>query len=240
VDAGAEARELRRSHVGSEHLLLGILREEDGIAARVLASLEVTLERARVEVTRRVAAVEGPPAPGEVPFTPRARQVFERAGNEALRLGHRYIGTEHILLAIASVGEGQAINALQALDIDAETIHRAVMLLLSTPRATEARSSQPIRARRAADEPQTTTSLDAVSFHVEHGPEVVGLLMSAAGWALDDGRAEVTLDDILVALTRDQRTALVLAELGLDEAAIHAALRRRAQPQKPPATNAES
>ncbi len=239
VEAEAEARELRHSNVGSEHLLLGLLREGDGVAARVLASLGVTLERARVEVTRRVASADEPPTPGEIPFTPRARQVLERASSrEAIRLGHNYQGTEHILLAIASVGEGEAINALQALDVDAETIRRAVMELLSGTRATASRSIRRSGRARAAREAQTEALVPA-GFRVEHGSDVVRLLMTAAARALDDGRTETTLEDVLVALTRDQRTAPVLAELGLDEAAIRAALARVA-PEEPPAADAES
>jgi ATP-dependent Clp protease ATP-binding subunit ClpA len=239
VEAREEARELRHSHVGSEHLLLGLLREGDGVAARVLASLGVTLERARVEVTRRVASADEPPTPGQIPFTPRARQVLERAIREALSLGHNYQGTEHILLAIASVGEGEAINALQALDVDAETIRRAVMELLSGPRATASRSIRRSGRARAAREAQTEALVPA-GFRVEHGSDVVRLLMTAAARALDDGRTETALEDVLVALTRDQRTAPVLAELGLDEAAIRVALARRAQPEEPPAADAES
>jgi ATP-dependent Clp protease ATP-binding subunit ClpC len=135
VSARTEARELRHSHVGSEHLLLGLLREDEGLAACVLASFGVTLDRARVQVARRVASAEGPPTSGEVPFTPRATRVVLRARGEAARLGHYDIGTEHILLGLASVGESEAMSALQALDVDAEQIRDAVTELLSGPLA---------------------------------------------------------------------------------------------------------
>ena len=154
-------------------------------------------------------------------------------------LGHNYQGTEHVLLALASVGEGEAMNALQALDVDAERIRRAVIELLSGQRPTASRSIRRIGPRRAAGDPQTEALVPAGGVRVEHGSDVVRLLMSAAARALDDGRTEVTLEDVLVALTRDQRTAPVLAELGLDEAAIRAALARRAQqPEEPPAADA--
>jgi ATP-dependent Clp protease ATP-binding subunit ClpC len=122
VGARREARGLRHRYVGSEHLLLGLLREDEGLAARALASFDVTLESARAQVARRVGTAEGPPTFGPIPFTPRARQVLARAGDEAVDLGHRYIGTEHILLALASVGEGEAMIALQAFNLDAEVV----------------------------------------------------------------------------------------------------------------------
>ena len=134
VSARREARELRHSHVGSEHLLLGLLREDEGLAARALASLDVTLDRARVQV-RRVGSAQGPLTSGEVPVTPRATQVALRAREAAARLGHYDIGTEHILLGLASLRESEAMNALQAFDVDAEQIRTALTELLCGPLA---------------------------------------------------------------------------------------------------------
>ncbi len=104
VSNQAEARALRHSHVGSEHLLLGLLHDPDGQAARVLTSFDISLDETRLAVTRYVAAGKDPPH-GQLPFTPRSKQVLERAGKESLALGHNYVGTEHILLALAGVNE---------------------------------------------------------------------------------------------------------------------------------------
>ena len=97
VLAQEEARTLKHNYIGTEHILLGLLREEEGLAARVLESLDITVERVRIvgsgeEVTS-----------GQIPFTPRAKKVLELALREALSLGHNYIGTEHILLACGTV-----------------------------------------------------------------------------------------------------------------------------------------
>ncbi|MGO9899705.1 MAG: Clp protease N-terminal domain-containing protein [Solirubrobacteraceae bacterium] len=206
----------------------GLLREDDGGAARVLASFDVTLDRARVQVVRLVGSGEGPPTFGPIPFTPRARQVLARAGEEAVELGHRYIGTEHILLALASVGEGEAMNALQVFGLDAEQLRRAVIELLSKTRPIAPASILRVGRRRGARGPRTEASVPAGGLGVEQRSYVVRLLMSAGSRALEDGRTQMTGEDVLIALTRDQRTASVLAELGVNEAAIREALARRA------------
>ena len=93
VLAQEEARTLKHDYIGTEHILLGLLREEDGIAARVLESLDITAERVRAQVVRIVGSAEQVTS-GQIPFTPRARKVLEAALHEALNLGHNYIGTE--------------------------------------------------------------------------------------------------------------------------------------------------
>jgi ATP-dependent Clp protease ATP-binding subunit ClpC len=92
VLAQEEARTLKHDYIGTEHILLGLLREEDGIAARVLESLDITAERVRAQVVRIVGSAEQVTS-GQIPFTPRARKVLEAALHEALNLGHNYIGT---------------------------------------------------------------------------------------------------------------------------------------------------
>src|ERR1700751_5265105 len=93
--AQEEARTLKHNYIGTEHILLGLLREEEGLAARVLESLEITVERVRAQVVRIVGSGEEVTS-GQIPFTPRAKKVLELALREALSLGHNYIGTEHI------------------------------------------------------------------------------------------------------------------------------------------------
>ncbi|MFZ0973417.1 MAG: Clp protease N-terminal domain-containing protein [Solirubrobacteraceae bacterium] len=117
VLAQEEARTLRHDYIGTEHILLGLLREKEGLAAQVLESLDITAERVRAQVVRIVGSGEGVTS-GQVPFTPRARKVLELALHEALNLGHDYIGTEHILLGLVAEDEGVAARIL--LDFDAE------------------------------------------------------------------------------------------------------------------------
>lgn len=129
VLAQDEARALRHDYIGTEHLLLGLLREEEGLAARTLAELGVTLNDARDEARKIVGLGEGGTA-GQIPFTPRAKQTLELSLREALRLGHTYIGTEHILLALARPDAGVAAQILAALEVDAEQVRAQVITLL--------------------------------------------------------------------------------------------------------------
>src|ERR687890_567112 len=107
VLAQEEARTLKHNYIGTEHILLGLLREEEGLAARVLESLDITVERVRAQVVRIVGSGEEVTS-GQIPFTPRAKKVLELALREALSLGHNYIGTEHILLGLVRENDGVA------------------------------------------------------------------------------------------------------------------------------------
>src|SRR4028118_2140761 len=113
VLAQEEARILKHNYIGTEHILLGLLREEEGLAARVLESLDITVERVRAQVVRIVGSGEEVTS-GQIPFTPRAKKVLELALREALSLGHNYIGTEHILLGPVPEDEGLAAPRLLA------------------------------------------------------------------------------------------------------------------------------
>ena len=132
VLAQEEARTLRHDNIGTEHLLLGLLREDEGLAARVLESLGITPERVRGQVVRITGSGEEETS-GQIPFTPRAKKVLEMALREALSLGHNYIGTEHILLAIARENEGVASRILLDFDVDAEKIRNGVIRMVSSP-----------------------------------------------------------------------------------------------------------
>ena len=149
-------------------------------------------------------------------------------------MGHYDIGTEHILLGLASVGESEAMSALQAFDVDAEMIRGAVTELLSGPLAPASILRADRRRAWRVSDSGTDASLPAGGVRDGHGSDVARLLMSAAGRALEDGRSEMTGEDLLIALTRDARTASVLAELGVDEAAIRGVLARRAGPEDAP------
>ncbi len=130
VLAQEEARRLRHNYIGTEHILLGLLREEEGLAARVLESLDITIERVRTQVIRIVGAGEEATS-GQIPFTPRAKKVLELSLSEALSLGHNYIGTEHILLGLVRVNEGVAARILLDFDADAEKIRNEMLRMLS-------------------------------------------------------------------------------------------------------------
>jgi hypothetical protein len=129
VLAQEEARTLKHNYIGTEHILLGLLREEEGLAARVLESLDITVERVRAQVVRIVGSGEEVTS-GQIPFTPRAKKVLELALREALSLGHNYIGTEHILLGLVRENEGVAARILLDFDADSEKIRKEVIRML--------------------------------------------------------------------------------------------------------------
>lgn len=128
VLAQDEARELGHGHVGTEHLLLALLREQEGIAARALDSLDVTLEETRVRVERLVRRGDSP-ATGQIPFTPNAKKALELALREAMARGGSFVGTEHLLLATVGAN-GVATRVLAELGADAEAIRAAVLAAL--------------------------------------------------------------------------------------------------------------
>jgi ATP-dependent Clp protease ATP-binding subunit ClpC len=130
VLAQDEARALGHGYIGTEHLLLGLLREEEGIAARTLESLNVTIEEVRAQVERIVGRGDDDTATGQIPFTPRAKKTLELALREGQALGHNYIGTEHILLGLARQDDGIAGQILSALGADVDTVRRHVIRLL--------------------------------------------------------------------------------------------------------------
>jgi ATP-dependent Clp protease ATP-binding subunit ClpA len=127
--AQEEARMLNHNYIGTEHLLLGLIHEGEGLAARALASLDISLAAVRSEVEQTIGQGQQP-ASGHVPFTPRAKKVLELALRESLQLGHNYIGTEHILLGLIREGEGVAAQVLAELGADLTRVRSRVMQLL--------------------------------------------------------------------------------------------------------------
>src|ERR671933_216922 len=130
VLAQEEARHFNHNYIGTEHLLLGLLREDEGVAARALSSLNVTLDEVREQVESIVGYGEEGTG-GQAPFTPRSKKVLELALREALQLGHNYIGTEHILLGLIREGEGVAAQVLVKLGADLNRVRQQVIQLLS-------------------------------------------------------------------------------------------------------------
>ncbi|WP_235657071.1 ATP-dependent Clp protease ATP-binding subunit, partial [Fischerella thermalis] len=127
--AQEEARRLGHNFVGTEQILLGLLGEGNGVAAKVLTELGVTLKEARREVERIIGRGSGY-LPPEIPFTPKVKTLFEQAFKEARSLGHNYIGTEHLLLGLTEAGEGVAAKVLQNLGVDLKNIRSTVIRLL--------------------------------------------------------------------------------------------------------------
>ncbi|HEY3461820.1 MAG TPA: ATP-dependent Clp protease ATP-binding subunit [Gaiellaceae bacterium] len=142
VLAQDEARALKHNYIGTEHILLGLLREEEGLAARVLESLDITVEEVRAQVARIVGPGDEVTT-GQIPFTPRAKKVLELALREALSLGHNYIGTEHILLGLVRENEGVAARILLDFDADAEKIRNEIIRMLSGPGRRQAGAGGP-------------------------------------------------------------------------------------------------
>jgi len=127
--AQEEAKRLNHSAVGTEHILLGIIREGEGVASKVLESLNISPERVRAEIEGAIGRGERAPHE-EVAFTPRAKKVLELALDEARRLGHNYIGTEHLLLGLIREGEGVAARVLEAMGADLDRVRAQVVYLL--------------------------------------------------------------------------------------------------------------
>jgi hypothetical protein len=152
VLAQEEARLLNHDYIGTEHILLGIVSEGDGVGARALESLDIPLEVVRAQVAEIVGT--GPQAPsGHIPFTARAKTVLEQSLREALQLGHNYIGTEHILLGLIREGEGVGAQVLAKLGADEARVRAEVIRLLSGSAGREAQpaASAPAMGGRSLD-----------------------------------------------------------------------------------------
>ncbi|HBN08286.1 MAG TPA: ATP-dependent Clp protease ATP-binding subunit ClpC, partial [Cyanobacteria bacterium UBA8530] len=127
--AQEEARRLGHNFVGTEQILLGLIGEGTGIAAKTLKGLGVSLKDARIEVEKIIGRGSGFVAV-EIPFTPRAKRVLELSWDEARQLGHNYIGTEHLLLGVIREGEGVAVRVLENLGVDLSRVRSSVIRML--------------------------------------------------------------------------------------------------------------
>ena len=130
VLAQEEARMLNHNYIGTEHILLGLIHEGEGVAAKALESLGISLDAVREQVQEIIGQGQQAPS-GHIPFTPRAKKVLELSLREALQLGHNYIGTEHILLGLIREGEGVAAQVLVKLGADLNRVRQQVIQLLS-------------------------------------------------------------------------------------------------------------
>jgi ATP-dependent Clp protease ATP-binding subunit ClpA len=215
VLAQEEARTLGHGWIGTEHLLLALMRATDGVAAIVLANLGVGPED---EVRKRVVEAVGPGRvrSGQIPFTQRAKTVLELSLREAMGMNHNYISTEHVLLALVRENEGIAANVLRSFGADAETIRHGVMRVLATPgyaKTHEGEIAKSARAQVMAVPPAPPASLGRV-------------LQRASAEA--QNRRERTFDtgDVLLglAIDADSVAGRALASLAVDAEALRVAL----------------
>src|ERR687888_526325 len=157
VLAQEEARMLNHNYIGTEHILLGLIHEGEGVAAKALESLGISLEGVRQQVEEIIGQGQQAPS-GHIPFTPRAKKVLELSLREALQLGHNYIGTEHILLGLIREGEGVAAQVLVKLGADLNRVRQQVIQLLSGYQGKEPAAAGAAATGEAA--PSTSLVLD--------------------------------------------------------------------------------
>ena len=159
VLAQEEARMLNHNYIGTEHILLGLVREGEGVAAKALEAMDISLNGVREQVQEIIG--EGSHAPsGHIPFTPRAKKVLELSLREALQLGHNYIGTEHILLGLIREGEGVAAQVLGKLGAELSSVRQQVIQLLSGYEGKENVGSGPASGGPQEGTPAGSTVLD--------------------------------------------------------------------------------
>src|SRR5574344_254118 len=213
--AQEEARRLGHNFVGTEQVLLGLIGEGTGIAAKVLKSMGVNLKDARVEVEKIIGRGSGFVAV-EIPFTPRAKRVLELSWDEARQLGHNYIGTEHLLLGLIREGEGVAARVLENLGVDLNKIRSNVVKMLGDSKPTAGAggsSSSSSTASTSSSGKTKTPSLD------EFGRD---LTLAAQELRLDPvvGRDKEIERVIQILARRTKNNPVLLGEPGVGKTAV--------------------
>jgi ATP-dependent Clp protease ATP-binding subunit ClpC len=188
VLAQEEARQLNHSFIGTEHILLGLIHEGDGVAARSLDSLGITLRAVRERVEEAIGMTGTVPSSAP-PFTPRAKKVLELSLREALQLGHSYIGTEHMLLGLVSEGDGVAAQVLVSLGADLARVRQQVIRTMAGHQGEETSGASVVRL----EETESWASLDADLEWVESRTTRT-ILLRLAGIAERLDRIEQHLD----------------------------------------------
>jgi hypothetical protein len=203
VLAQEEARMLNHNYIGTEHLLLGLIRESGGVAARALESLGLSLEAVRQQVEEIIGQGQQPPG-GHIPFTPRAKKVLELAHREAHALGHDYIGTEHLLLGLIREGDGVAAQVLVKLGADLNRARQQVIQLVTGGAGAGAASEASQPGQRAGARPfdEALARIDALTLD-----ELDRRLAAIERWVgmrpdLDD------LDQEIAQVRREKETAI--------------------------------
>jgi ATP-dependent Clp protease ATP-binding subunit ClpA len=211
VLAQEEARGLKHNYIGTEHMLLGLLRDRDSLAARVLQSFGIDLEAARVQVSAAVGVGEEVVS-GQVPFTPRSKKVLELALKESQALGRDYIGTEHLLLGLAREGEGVAMRVLTDSGVSAQLVRETVVDALGNPLVLESRSRDRLLARAALVDvhlqvSQRFAEVAAIIASAENEEAAIAELQS--GLEITDAQARWILNSDLRRFTRAQTQASI-------------------------------
>ena len=173
VLAQEEARMLNHNYIGTEHILLGLIHEGEGVAAKALESLGISLEAVRQQVEEIIGQGQQAPS-GHIPFTPRAKKVLELSLREALQLGHNYIGTEHILLGLIREGEGVAAQVLVKLGADLNRVRQQVIQLLRARPASDFQAGlleREVAAGLLSRINAIEARLSALEFRVGTGPD---------------------------------------------------------------------
>ena len=205
VLAQEEARMLNHNYIGTEHILLGLIHEGEGVAAKALESLGISLEAVRQQVEEIIGQGQQAPS-GHIPFTPRAKKVLELSLREALQLGHNYIGTEHILLGLIREGEGVAAQVLVRLGADLNRVRQQVIQLLPGYEG-EAQASRGWSGASALE-----SRLAAIEQRVGTGPSTADLEMQIAQVRRDKESAIDSMEFEQAASLRNRERQL-LAEM---------------------------
>jgi hypothetical protein len=186
--AQEEARRLNHSYIGTEHILLGLIHEGEGVAAKALESLGISLDAVRQQVEEIIGQGQQAPS-GHIPFTPRAKKVLELSLREAQQLGHNYIGTEHILLGLIREGDGVAAQVLVKLGADLNRVRQQVIQLLHGYQGKEPTAARTAAAREHGLLPGVQARLDAVEGRLVAVEQQLGIRPDTSG--LDEQIAQV-------------------------------------------------
>jgi len=201
VLAQEEARLLNHNYIGTEHILLGLIGDDEGVAARALEQLGVDLDAMRHQVVEIIGQGAEPPS-GHMPFTPRAKKILELSLREALQLGHNYIGTEHILLGLIAEGEGVGAQVLTKREVRLEDVRATTMALLGEalgdlppvprePARWEPTGRRPPRPE--APQPAAVVGVVHDDALVQVLPALIFAVVAGAGWAGGSTGAAMTV-----------------------------------------------
>jgi ATP-dependent Clp protease ATP-binding subunit ClpC len=211
VLAQEEARMLNHEYIGTEHILLGLIREHGGVAAQALESLGITEEAARQQVEEIVGRGQTGPARGHLPFTPQGKKVLQLSLREAIALGHGYVGTEHILLGLIREDESVATRMLDGLCVDPNRIRQEVIRLVSARQIRE--EPRPGRAGGRGKRRQLSElrdQLDSVTWRLSVLEQRVGTAPDLA--ELDREIAQIRRDKEIAIDAQDFENAAVLRD----------------------------